>query len=417
MADWFVVRLGKQSDDPVTWIAVDGEGRLLTPEGNGPLSQAATQATGRRVAVLVPAGDVLLTDAALPAKTGAKLAQVVPYALEEQVADDIDSLHFAVGRRTGATGRTAIAVVGRSAMQATLAALGEAGLAPAALHSEASLVAPNPGQVVAWLEGDVLVVCAPDRPPLVTPVTTLADAFGFLASTQAYGEGIEPATLSLLLHAPAHDWQQHAGELGFLQGHFATAKVQILPQGSLPWLASQIGPAAPLDLLQGEFVPRTTSGSDLRRWRLPAALAAAILLLFTGSKMFEIRRLNDAERKLDVEIEQTFRAAMPGALDSKDARQRMEKRYQSLQENGGQQGLLPALSAFATARAAAPDATLQGLSLREGALDLRVRATDAQSLDRINQELRARGFATEITSGTAADAGYEGRIQIKLVGV
>ncbi len=190
-----------------------------------------------------------------------------------------------------------------------------------------------------------------------------------------------------------------------------------MPQGSLPWLASQIGPAAPLDLLQSEFVPRTTSSSDLRRWRLPAALAAAILLLFTGSKMFEIRRLNDAERKLDVEIEQTFRAAMPGALDSKDARQRMEKRYQSLQENGGQQGLLPALSAFATARAAAPDATLQGLSLREGALDLRVRATDAQSLDRINQELRARGFATEITSGTAADAGYEGRIQIKLVGV
>lgn len=417
MADWFVVRLGKRSDDPVTWIAVDGEGRLLTPQGSGTLSQAATQTAGRRIAVLVPAGDVLLTEAALPAKTGAKLAQVVPYALEEQVADDIDSLHFAVGRRSSATGRTSVAVVGGAAMQATMAALGEAGLKPAALHSEASLVAPNPGQVVAWLEGDALVVCAPDRPSIVTPVTTLADAFGFLASTRSYGEGVEPSALSLLLHAPAVDWQQHAGELGFLQEHFAAAKVQILPQGSLPWLASQIELAAPLDLLQGEYVPRATGSRDLRRWRLPAALAAAILLIFIGSKIFEIRQLNDAERKLDVEIEQTFRAAMPGALDSKEARQRMEKRYQALQENGGRLGLLPALSAFATARAAAPDATLQGLSLREGALDLRVRATDAQSLDRINQELRARGFATEITSGTAADAGYEGRIQVRLAGV
>ena len=368
------------------------------------------------MAVLLPAGDVLLTDAALPAKTGAKLAQLVPYALEEQVADDIDTLHFAVGRRNGDSGRTSIAVIDKVAMQAALATLREAGLSPSALYSEASLVAANPGQVVAWLEDESLVVCAPGRPPIVTPVTTLAEAFGLLATTAAYGEGIEPSSVSLLLHATAADWQRHAGELGFLQAHFSAAKVQILPQGSLPWLASQVELAAPLDLLQGDYAPRPGSQHDPRRWRLPATLAAALLLAFVGTKVFEIRRLNGAERKLDVEIEQTFRAAMPGALDSKDARQRMEQRYRSLQENGGQAGLLPVLSAFASARAGVPDATLQGLSLREGSLDLRVRAPDAQSLDRINQQLRAGGLTTEISSGTAADTGYEGRIQIRLAG-
>lgn len=416
MADWFVVRLPRLDGDPVTWIAVDGRGQLLAAPGAGTLPQAAAQALGRKIAVLVPAGEVLLTEAALPAKTGAKLAQVVPYALEEQVADDIDSLHFAVGRRDGGTGRTAIAVVDKAAMQATVETLREAGIVPALLASEASLVAENPGQVVAWLEGDSLVLCAPARSPIVTPVTTLADAFGFLAATQAYGEGLEPATLSLLLYAPTADWQRHAGELGFLQEHFSAAKVQILPQGSLPWLASQLESTAPVNLLQGDYLPRTTGNADLRRWRVPAALAAAIVLVFVGTKIFEIRRLNAAERALDVEIEQTFRAAMPGALDSKDARRRMEQRFASLQESGGQSGLLPALGAFAAARAAAPDATLQGLTLREGALDLRVRAGDAQSLDRLNQQLRAGGLATEITSGTAGDAGYEGRIQIKLAG-
>jgi general secretion pathway protein L len=416
MADWFVVRLGKRGGEAATWVAVDGEGRLLaTPEG-GTVAQAASRAAGRRVAVLLPAGDVLLTDAALPAKTGAKLAQVVPFALEEQVADDIDSLHFAVGRRNATSERTAVAVVGKAALQAVMATLTEAGLAPAALYSEAGLVAANPGQAIAWLEDETLVVSIADRPPIVAPASSFADAFGFLAATQAYGEGIEPSTVSLLLHATAADWQRHAGELGFLQEHFAAAKVQILPQGALPWLASQLEAAAPVNLLQGAFAARSTSGSDAKRWRLPAAIAASMLLFFIGSKVFEVRRLNEAERKLDVEIEQTFRAAMPGALDSKDARQRMERRFQSLQEGGGHAGLLPALGAFATARTAAPDATLQGLTLREGALDLRVRASDAQSLDRINQGLRASGLTTEITSGTAADAGYEGRIQIRLAG-
>lgn len=416
MADWFVVRLPRASGDPVTWIAVDGEGHMLASPGAGTLAQAATHMAGRRVAALVPAEHVLLTDAALPAKAGAKLAQLVPYALEEQVAEDIDALHFAIGRRNNETGRTSIGIVDKSIMQSAGAALLEAGLSPAALYSEASLIAPNPGQVVAWLDGDTLVVVSPGRPPIVVPVTTLGGAFEFLAGSQAYGADVLPATLSLQLVATSADWQLHAGELGFLQEHFASVTVQLLPQGSLPWLASQIEAASPLNLLQGDHAPRSGGGADWRRWRVPAALAAALLVAFIGGKIYQVRSLDAAERALDVEIEQTFRMAMPGAQDSTDARRRMSQRYAALQDGGGNAGLLPALNAFATARAAVPDASLQGISLREGSLDLRVRAADAASLDQINQGLRASGYTTELSSGTAADTGYEGRIHIQLAG-
>jgi len=417
MADWFVVRLPRASGDPASWIAVDDQGHMLAAPGAGTLTQAAAQAAaGRRVAALVPADHVLLTDAALPARAGAKLAQLVPYALEEQVADDIDALHFAVGRRNAETGRTSVGVVDRSIMQAAGEALLEAGIAPAALYSEASLIAPNPGQVVAWLDGDTLVVASPARAPIVVPVTSLRGVFEFLASTHAYGEGVLPATLSLQLVATSLDWQQHAGELDFLQEHFASARVQLLPQGSLPWLASQIHAAAPLNLLQGEYAPRIAGGAEWRRWRVPAALAAALLLVFVGGKIYQVQRLDAAERALDAEIDQTFRMAMPGAADSTDARRRMAQRYASLQDGGGNAGLLPALNAFASARAAVPDASLQGISLREGSLDLRVRAADAASLDQINQQLRASGYTTELSSGTAEESGYEGRIHIRLAG-
>lgn len=416
MADWFVVRLPRASGDPITWIAVDERGHMLAAPGSGTLAQAATQAAGRRVAALLPADHVLLTDAALPARAGAKLAQLAPYALEEQVADDIDALHFAVGRRDSESGRTGIAVVDKAIMKTVGDELLAAGIAPAALYSEASLIAPNPGQVVGWLDGDTLVVASPARPPVVVPVTTLREAFEFLAGTHAYGDGASPDTLSLQLVATSLDWQQHAGELDFLQEHFAHAKVQLLPQGSLPWLASQVQAASPLNLLQGEFAQRSGAGGDWRRWRVPAALAAALLLLFVGGKIYQVQRLNAAERALDAEIDQTFRMAMPGAPDSTDARRRMTQRYASMQDGGGNAGLLPALSAFASARAAVPDASLQGISLREGSLDLRVRAADAASLDQINQQIRASGYATELSSGTAADSGYEGRIHIQLAG-
>ena len=40
--------------------------------------------------VIVPASDVLTTEVDAPAKGAAKLAQVIPYALEERVADEIE---------------------------------------------------------------------------------------------------------------------------------------------------------------------------------------------------------------------------------------------------------------------------------------------------------------------------------------
>ena len=75
-------------------------------------------ATGRRVAVILPASEVLATDSDAPAKSAAKLAQVIPYALEERVADEIENLHFAIGDRDAATGRVPVVVVARARIDA-----------------------------------------------------------------------------------------------------------------------------------------------------------------------------------------------------------------------------------------------------------------------------------------------------------
>jgi cytochrome bd-type quinol oxidase subunit 2 len=56
---------------------------------------------------------------------------------------------------------------------------------------------------------------------------------------------------------------------------------------------------------------------------------------------------------------------------------------------------------------------VQGLSFREGGLDLRLKASDAASLERIDQALRNGGWQAELTSGSAAGSVYEGRIQMR----
>lgn len=52
--------------------------------------------SGKKVVVFIPNEDVLLTHVDIPSTNKKQLLQAVPYALEERLADDIESLHFAI---------------------------------------------------------------------------------------------------------------------------------------------------------------------------------------------------------------------------------------------------------------------------------------------------------------------------------
>jgi general secretion pathway protein L len=98
----------------------------------GPLSSPPRSAHTAKLVVLAPATQVLLAEPDLPPGSGVKLARAVPFALEEQLTEDIDQLYFAIGRR-GATGKTPVAVVSREIIEGWLAMLDAAGLTPVAI--------------------------------------------------------------------------------------------------------------------------------------------------------------------------------------------------------------------------------------------------------------------------------------------
>jgi hypothetical protein len=83
MADWLLLRLPRADAELATWLVVDARGAPISPPQSGPLGLAAARAPGRRVCLLVGGAEVLLAEPEVPVKAGAKLPQLVPYALEE----------------------------------------------------------------------------------------------------------------------------------------------------------------------------------------------------------------------------------------------------------------------------------------------------------------------------------------------
>jgi general secretion pathway protein L len=415
MSESLVIQLGDGLAP--RWLVCSAEGNVTVDAVSGELVQAAAMAAGRRVIVIVPSSDVLTTDSDVPAKGAAKLAQVVPYALEERVADEIENLHFAIGDRAAGTGRLPVLVVSRIRIDGWLAEMRGAGLQPQAIYSAASLVPSMPGQMVALLDGDTVAICTADSPPLVLPALAIADAFAMALANQASAvPGLEPAPLGLLLYAGHDEWQAHQQTIDALRDRFTGVKVQLLPSGPLEVLAPAAVSGEAVNLLQGALAVASPLEAGWRAWRIAAVLAASLLVVHLGVRLFELSRLHKTEASLDDSITTAFRSAMPGQQNATNARRRVAQRLTEVQSGGGSGTLLPALSAIATARNVVPNATIEGLTFRSGTVDLRINAPDAASLDAIGQQLRSSQWQADITGGTATGDSYRGRLQIKKAG-
>ena len=404
MAEWLVLQLSRNLDDPCGWMIADERGQPLSAPRVGALGTAGQEAAGRRVAVLVPSGDVLMTDVELPVKGGVRAQQVAPYALEEQLAADVETLHFAVGPRDEISNKTAVAVVTRDLMKQWTEALEAAHLHPEIVCAEASLLPDNPGHTVVLLDRETLNARRAGSLPVALPASDVTAALE--ASL-----GPDLATENVIFYSTPQDWHRHAAQIEAIRPRFASFKAQLLNAGVLPLLASQLMSGQFVNLLSGDYAPKRSLGNDWRRWRLAASLAAALLVVHISGLSYELVQQRHSEQQLDDAIGSVARSAMPGDSGTGSVRARMQAKLASV-SGGGSTGLLPALSAVAQAVSSVNGATMQSLNYRKDGMELRLKAHDATSLDRIDQSLRNNGYQADITAGAQNGADYEGHIQV-----
>lgn len=411
MAESLLLRLPRGPEEPATWLIVDAQGTPMGAPEAGPLTLAAPRIGGRRVCVLVSGADVLLAEPDLPAKAGAKLAQLVPFALEEHLADTIEELHFALGRRAADSGRTRVAVVAKSLINEWLATLRAAGIEPDAFYADSDLLPQNPGQAVALLEEDVVFVRAPGGIPVTLPADALDHALEIARSS---ADTAASGACGLILYTGAAEWQLHSAQVEAARPNFDGVKVQLLTTGPLALFAQQLPADTAINLLQGDYAPAKGRGTGLRAWRVAAMLLGGLLALHVIGKVAQLHAIKTREHQVDASIRDTVRSVMPQESNMVDIRARMERRVNAVRGAGG--GLLPALQALALARGGAVDTSVDALNFHSGLLELTLAAPNATALDHLNQTLKENGWQADLTGGTNSGQGYKGHIQVHASG-
>jgi general secretion pathway protein L len=406
MTETLVIRLRAADDAPASWLIVDGNGARSGPVQSGPIADALSLAQGRRTLVVLPAAEVTLAEPDLPPVRGAsRVAQAVPFALEEHLATDLENLHFAVGARNPAVSATPVAIVSRSVLDRWQQQWDAAGIHPEAAYAESSLIPSAPNATVFALDEGTLHVKRPGAVAFALDAVVLPAALDLALAPAT--EGGEHVTF----YATTAEYEANQAVIEGLRTRTATLQVKLLPDGLLPLLAAQLPSARPVNLLQGVYAPPSSFGSQLKQWRLPAALAAATLLVFVGVQGFKLWQLHQAEKRLDAEIAQTFQSILPGqpVVDPRAQVQGVLARA-----GGGQGALLPAVSLLAQAIAQSPSTRVEGMNYRAGVLELRLVAPNIEALDGIRQAMSSRGATVELQSTNPRDQQVEGRLQVRL---
>lgn len=413
MAEYLVIR--PLAGDLAEWLSVDETGARLAAPAHGTLSDAAEAATGRRVIGVMPARCVLRTNVSLPVKGQARIMQALPFALEDQLAEDVDNLHFAVGKLS-VDGISPVAVVRRSDMDTWLQDLRTAGLEPVALYSEADGIDALPSTAVVLVEPEQ--VCLRDESGTLACGDT--ETLGVMLDLWLAGRDSD-ARPNLMAFVVA-DSERYATEvLDALRPQLETLDISLLADGSLPRLAARLVTTGGVNLLQGNYARRSDLARHWPAWRLAASLLVGVGAIALLSKGAQVWNLEQRATQLQNTVEQAFRYSFPDMREvSGDPRRVLESKLRELSRNSGSgndEFFLDTLQAVAMALPKGGNARLESLDYRTGVMELRVRVPNVESLDRIQRAIVDGGrLKAEIQSANANDGGVLGRLRIRAAG-
>jgi general secretion pathway protein L len=388
---------------PRGWPDSDAELRWRRTGAGGAAQQGSQRgleglAPAEEIVVWTPAAETVLLRARLPTRSPAKIAQALPFALEEQLVDTPEKLHFAFTQEQD--GSLAVAVTRRDRMEAWLAALLAAGLGPSRLAPVTlSLPLSERAWTLAFRDGE-MVLRSGMHAGFGGPREPQPPGWLHTALAEARAESSAPERL-LLADAP--------GEIDVAAWHGALG----LPVEALPVSGAAV-PAAPLDLLQQRYAQRRRGAAAMQRAYLPAAVLVVLALVLTFVlDAVEWGRTSWRVRSADEEMRALLMKTFPDTRVILDPAEQMRRGLEVLGAQSGAASpgdMLYLLARVSPAFEREARLRVQALEYADRTLSVRVAAAqkDAESLA---ASLRSRSLDV-----TVDRAGGETRLKIRAPG-
>jgi general secretion pathway protein L len=275
--------------------------------------------SGKKVVVFIPTEDVLLTSVDIPSTNKKQLLQAVPYALEERLADDIESLHFTIHTEKD-NNLTHVAIISHQKMESWLELLRKHNIFP-------HFILPNL----------YAITIQPDSWTLIRKQNK-----SYLRQDKWSGFSCNNSLLPLFLAEELKNKENapqtiyYLGDENHYPGELADIEKHQLNSDNIDH--DDVVDALELNLLNG--FNRGDSALFNVNWKpwLPAVSLATLLgILWLGMLSWKNHLLDNKLQNLEAEIESVYKQTFPNSR-IQNASVQMSQKLQALQKNSGSTG-------------------------------------------------------------------------------
>ena len=404
MAKNVIIHLPVVGEDLAHWAVTDDKGILTSEQSTGTLSEAAAAVDGRRATLVVPGDDVLLAEATVPGGSAARALQAVPYALEDQLADDVELLHFALGNKDK-DDNYPVAVVGRETMDTVKEQCVAADLRVSEIVPE-TLALPKFSGIDVGESG----------------WTALLDKQQVVVRLNGYkGFATDVSMAGIMLNGAREDLPENVNASVVVYRTDPSANLPALDNiemevrdcdSKLSLYASGLASAPHINLQQGEYSPKTQFNKNWKPWRWTAVLAAVLGAIFMGGRFMEYQALKSQVADLDAQIATVFKSALPGVKMQRPEAQ-MKAHLKQL-SGGTPEGFINSLHHITAALGEQPQTVVRSISVRNGRFELEINTDAIPTLDLLKADLDKRGnLSMSVQSANRESDGVRSRIRIE----
>lgn len=394
------------NDDACRWATFADEGQVSLPASEGSVADFIAYVSdiiNPEVVVIVPSEGVQQRVLQFDAESRKHVLKTAKFELEDELAEDVDSLHFAYGEPGVDT--VELMLTQQTLMQQWLQALQDA---------EINVVSVLPQRMALPLHDDTWSVLADEQR------VTLNQSFeqGFSARSRNARLAWDISTReSDALPSQIHLYAESDAALQVSVDAMPQALGSLVQARVAPWFAGLEWnnlSNAPFNLLQGTFAPSIPWARLWEFWRKPMVLLLAVMLLFTVSEYVKNNRLQAENLRLRQAINKVYADTFPGSHIS-DPQQQMRGKLKSIQADGGGSRFIPLFYKSSEVIANASGLSLHSVNYdnRNEQMRVEVLAKQFQDIEKLRNALQEVGVLAELANSNSVPDGVRARMTFK----
>ena len=282
----------------------------------------------------------------IPSKQAKHIQQALPFMLEDMVAQDVESLHIAVGSRDK-SGELPVILCEKTYIENLLAHFRAANIQVHYVIADMYCLPPQDGSWHFLTDGRTLLVRVDNQTPLTIELDVLPVLLNalFVEDLQA-PEKITVTVGSDFTSDNLENWlkTQFTSHLADLTTEF---EIEHIDQTSFSYLCESVLPeltSEPINLLQGPYKPISKRRPSLIKWKPMAALASVFVALFVGFQYTQAWKLEEKAEQVSQQAESLYKRYFPQERRIVDIRKQMTDKLESASAQGGNENFLTLLA-------------------------------------------------------------------------